>query len=50
MPASVWILNLVVLGAVLEADLGRRKISRFRVLRPLLTAILVNRKLEPHTR
>jgi hypothetical protein len=41
MPASVWILNLVVLGAVLEADLGRRKISRFQVLRPLLTAILV---------
>jgi hypothetical protein len=41
MPANVWILNLVVLGAVLEADLGRRKIGWFRVLRPLLTAILV---------
>jgi hypothetical protein len=41
MPANVWILNLVVLGAVLEADLGRRKIGRFRVLRPLLTAIMI---------
>ena len=41
MPANVWILNLIVLGAVLEADLGRRKIGWFRVLRPLLTAILI---------
>jgi len=41
MPANVWILNLVVLGAVLEADLGRRKIGWIRVLRPLLTAVLI---------
>jgi hypothetical protein len=41
MPANVWILNLVVLGVVLEADLGRRKIGRFRVARPLLTALAI---------
>ena len=38
MPASVWIINLVVLTAVLEADLGRRRITWFRLARPLLLA------------
>jgi hypothetical protein len=36
MPASVWIINLVVLGAVCEADLGHRRITFLRLLRPLL--------------
>jgi hypothetical protein len=37
MPSYVLI-NLLVLAAVLEADLGRRTVSRFRILRPLLLA------------
>jgi hypothetical protein len=36
MSSSVLIVNLVVLFAVLEADLGHRAVSRFRTLRPLL--------------
>ena len=38
MPASVWVINLVVLTAVLEADLGRRKITWFRLARPVVLA------------
>jgi hypothetical protein len=38
MPTDVLIVNLAVLLAVLEADLGRRKISTFRILRPVLLA------------
>src|SRR5580658_9741695 len=38
MPTDVLIVNIAVLFAVLEADLGRRKISRFRILRPLFLA------------
>jgi hypothetical protein len=39
MPTDVLIVNIAVLFAVLEADLGRRKISRFRILRPLFLAV-----------
>jgi hypothetical protein len=38
MPTDVLIVNIAVLFAVLEADLGRRKVSTFRILRPLLLA------------
>lgn len=39
MSASILIVNLGVLFAVLESDLGTRKVSAFRVARPLLMAI-----------
>jgi hypothetical protein len=36
------VVNAVVLAAVLEADLGsHRKISRFRILRPILLAVTI---------
>ncbi len=38
MPTDVLIVNIAVLFAVLEADLGRRKISTFRILRPVFLA------------
>lgn len=42
MNTSVWIINLAVLIAVLEADLGHRRITWFRVARPLvLSAVIV---------
>jgi len=41
MPVNVWLLNLIVLGVILEADLGRRKIGWFRVLRPLISTALI---------
>ncbi len=42
MPTRVWVVNLVVLAVILEADLGRRRIGWFRVLRPLaaVTAVI----------
>ncbi|MFB9830867.1 hypothetical protein [Actinoallomurus acaciae] len=41
MDVGVWILNLAVLLIVLESDIGTRKVTRIRVLRPIISAAAI---------
>jgi hypothetical protein len=41
MTASIVILQLAVLAVILESDLGRRKIGWFRVMRPVVTVVVI---------
>src|ERR1700738_2915021 len=41
MDATTWTINLLMLAVVAHGDIGRRRVGWFRLVRPLLTVVVI---------